>query len=159
VLPSLRNTSTLIMWSTRVIASLITIVFVLILILNATQIIPYVTRIHRTLNLNMIMSVVPGILVLVGYTLSWWRERTGGVFFILASVLIGLDYLRTWSIIRPSITIPSDVFPPGYTVIGTQNAFFWVFRAWAILGLPLLVVGIMFFVISRLSKMKRLSGN
>ncbi len=132
-------------WVTRILATLITIVFVVILISNGSQILAYISH-SRTPNLNMYLSIAPGILVLAGFALSWWRARTGGIFFILASLVIVLDYLRTWSIIRPSITVPSDVFPPGYTVIGTQNAFVWVFKNWAMLGFPLVIIGILFFV-------------
>ena len=139
---SLHKATTPVMWSARATSLLITILFLIITILNAVQIVSYITSSHRAINLNMLLSVVPGMLVLAGYALSWRWERVGGILFILASFAIGLESLHRWSIISP---------------ISTQTAVIYIFKGWAMLGLPLLVTGILFLVVSWLSKMKRSS--
>ncbi len=137
---SLHKASTPMRWVARVIALPIAILFLIITILYVVQLGSIETKLHRAITLNMIISIVPGILVLAGYALSWWRERIGGILFILASFAFGLESLHRWSII---------------STISTQNAVVYIFKGWAILGLPLLITGILFLVVSWLPRMKR----
>ena len=130
--------STPIRWVVLSLASLVAVVCVFTTVSYAVQVVSYVTSLHRTPNLNMIISVVPGILFLAGYALSWWRERLGGTLFILASVAIGLQYFHLW------LNISS---------ISNQHMANYIFRAWAPLGLTPLIIGILFIVV--LPKIKR----
>jgi hypothetical protein len=137
---SLQKVSTPVRWIARVASLLIAILFLIIVIINAVQIVPYVTRLHGAINFNMIVTIVPGILVLAGYALSWRREWIGGILFILAAFAISLESLNRWLAISP---------------ISNQNVVTYIFKGWVVLGLPLLVTGILFLVVSWLTRKER----
>jgi hypothetical protein len=84
---------------------------------------------------NMISPVVFGLLVLVAYVLSWRYERFGGLLFVLAAA--------------------------GTFVVGAVNgvrlgngwfSFALFIRGWLYLGLPPLIAGVLFLMLSWVSQ-------
>lgn len=92
---------------------------------------------HIPVNANIISPILFGALVLVAYILSWWRERLGGILFILAAIGV---------FIVPA-TISTINAKPVW-----NGSFSLYFMNWAYLALPLLVAGILFLFTAWLTR-------
>lgn len=96
------------------------------------------TDLHGAITTDLILPVAFGIFVLAAYIASWLRERVGGILFVLVSFALAIDML---------ISGLSGVhIVPVATIL--KNALL----DWAIFGLPLLIVGILFLITVGLSK-------
>jgi hypothetical protein len=127
-------------WVTRVIALLVTVLFLFWYTIFGVG--SVVTDLHGAITAAIIPAVVFGILVLTGYILSWWRESIGGILFILASfgvtVAAGVNLSQHW--------------PAGWPM---SRFIPYLIRGFLQLGLPLLITGILFLIVSWLSRMER----
>jgi hypothetical protein len=137
---SLHKASTTMRWVTRGIALLVTILFLFWYTIFGVGSI--VVDLHGAITADIIPGVVFGILVLTGYILSWWRERIGGVLFILASVGVTVA----------GVVNLSQHLPAGWSMLQSIPI---LIRGWLRLGLPLLITGILFLIVSWLSRMER----
>jgi len=68
-------------WVTRVIALFVTVLFLFWYTIFGVG--SVVTDLHGAITADIITGVAFGILVLTGYILSWWRERIGGILFLI----------------------------------------------------------------------------
>lgn len=133
---SLHKVATVVRWTARVIALLITPFFLFWYTLFGVGSI--ITDLHGAITANIILPIALGILVLAGCVLSWWWERLGGMLFILASVALAVGPLISgWSTLR---------------ILSITNILADLLRGWVIFGLPLLIAGILFLITSWLSR-------
>ncbi len=137
---SLHKASTTMRWITRGIALLVTILFLFWYTIFGVGSI--VVDLHGAITSDIIPGIALGILVLTGYILSWWRERIGGVLFILVSVGVAVT----------AVANLSQHLPAGWSVLQSAHG---LVRGWLQLGLPLLITGILFLIVSWLSRMER----
>jgi hypothetical protein len=72
--------------------------------------------------------VVPAVIALAGYIVSWWRERVGGSLLILVSIAFG---------ILPSVGAQQHQVP---------WSMLQALQGWLILGSPFLVAGVLFLL-------------
>ena len=135
------KTASIIRWTARVLALFFTISFFFwntIFVVGSV-----VTDLHGAITADLILPVALGILVLAADVMSWWRERLGGILFIVVSAAYAVILLITrWS---------------GVRIISMSSVIQGVFIDWAILGLPLLIAGILFLIAVRQSRKDSLS--
>jgi hypothetical protein len=96
------------------------------------------TDLHGTITTDLVPPVISGILVLAAYTMSWRRERVGGILFVLVSAALGIYVL---------VSRLSAVH-----IVSVATILKNTLLDWAIFGLPVLIVGILFLVAAKLSK-------
>ena len=130
------QTVTVVRWTARVLALIFTLVFFFWDTVYAVGSI--MTDLHGAITTDIIIPIALGILVLAAYFLSWWRERLGGMLFILVSVTFGVIHLISGL--------------SGLHIRSITNMLSGWLIDWAILGLPMLIVGILFLITSWLSK-------
>jgi hypothetical protein len=97
------------------------------------------TDLHGSITADLIPPVISGILVLAACIMSWLKERIGGIIFILVSLALAMYVLVS--------RLSAVHIVPVATIL--KNTLL----DWAIFGLPLLIVGILFLVTAKLSKM------
>jgi len=135
------KTASIIRWTARVLALFFTISFFFwntIFVVGSV-----VTDLHGAITADLILPVALGILVLAADVMSWWRERLGGILFIVVSAAYAVILLITrWT---------------GVRIISMSSVIQGVFIDWAILGLPLLIAGILFLIAVRQSRKDSLS--
>ncbi len=115
-------------WAARIIG-LIFIAFFLLMLIGET-----ITSIQAEgfeFEVESLLVVVPLLIALAGYIISWWRERVGGSLLILVSIVFGI--------------LPPIAAQPSWS---TSEAL----QGWLILGLPFLVAGVLFLISSWLSR-------
>ena len=135
---SLHKVSTTMRWITRVIALIVTVLFLFWYTIFGVG--SVVTDLHGAITADIIPGVAFGILVLTGYILSWWRERIGGILFILAS----------FGVMVAAVVNQSQHLVAGWSLSQYIPSFI---RGFLQLGFPLLITGILFLVVPWLSKM------
>ena len=135
------KTVSIIRWTARILALFFTISFFFwntIFVVGSV-----VTDLHGAITADLILPVALGILVLAADAVSWWRERLGGILFIVVSAAYAVILLITrW---------------PGVRIISMSSVIKGVFIDWAILGLPLLIAGILFLIAAQKSRKDSLS--
>jgi hypothetical protein len=135
------KTVSIIRWTARILALFFTISFFFwntIFVVGSV-----VTDLHGAITADLILPVALGILVLAADAVSWWRERLGGILFILISAAyVVILLINGWS---------------GVHIISMTSVIKGVFIDWAILGLPLLIAGILFLIAARQSRKDSLS--
>jgi hypothetical protein len=135
------KTASIIRWTARVLALFFTISFFFwntIFVVGSV-----VTDLHGAITADLILPVALGILVLAADVMSWWRERLGGILFIVVSAAYAAILLITcW---------------PGVRIISMSSVIKGVFIDWSILGLPLLISGILFLIAAQKSRKDSLS--
>ena len=135
------KTVSIIRWTARILALFFTISFFFwntIFVVGSV-----VTDLHGAITADLILPVALGILVLAADVVSWWRERLGGILFIVVSAAYAVILLITrWT---------------GVRIISMSSVIQGVFIDWAILGLPLLIAGILFLIAVRQSRKDSLS--
>jgi len=135
------KTVSIIRWTARILALFFTISFFFwntIFVVGSV-----VTDLHGAITADLILPVALGILVLAADAVSWWRERLGGILFIVVSAAYAVILLITrW---------------PGVRIISMSSVIQGVFIDWAILGLPLLIAGILFLIAAQKSRKDSLS--
>ena len=135
------KTASIIRWTARVLALFFTISFFFWNTIFTVG--SVVTDLHGAITAYVILPIVLGILVLAADVVSWWRERLGGILFILTSAAyVVILLINGWS---------------GVHIISMTNVIKGVFIDWAILGLPLLIAGILFLIAVRQSRKDSLS--
>jgi hypothetical protein len=87
------------------------------------------------------------ILVLLAYIVSWRRERIGALLFLLASItqVIGIQFYAN----------PEYGYFPATSVYMSPHIVY-LMRDWAWIGFPMLLMGILFFAASWLSRRKNI---
>jgi hypothetical protein len=140
---SLHKTTVLVRWTARIIALLFTINFLFWNTFFAIG--SAVVDLHGAITPIIILPLALGVLVLAAEIISWWKERLGGILFIILSAAYLLIYLiNTLSGLR-------------FAIITTIFSGF--FSVWGVFGLPLLIAGILFLIAARLSKRPAISLN
>lgn len=82
-------------------------------------------------NVESLFIVVPAVIALAGYIVSWWREQVGGSLLILVSITFGI--------------LPSISAQPSWSVLQAL-------QGWLMLGSPFLITGVLFLISSWLSR-------
>ena len=82
-------------------------------------------------DVESLLIVVPAVIALAGYIVSWWREQVGGSLLILVSIAFGI--------------LPSINAQPSWSVLQAL-------QGWLMLGLPFLITGVLFLISSWLSR-------
>jgi hypothetical protein len=137
---TLHKVSTIMRWVTRGIALIVTLLFLFWYTIFGVG--SVVTDLHGAVTADIIPGVAFGILVLTGYILSWWRERIGGILFILASL---------------GVTVAAVVNLSHHLVAGWSLSHYIpsFIRGFLQLGFPLLIIGFLFLIVPWLSKLER----
>jgi glucan phosphoethanolaminetransferase (alkaline phosphatase superfamily) len=104
-----------------------------------------VSDLHTEVTANLLLAVAFGFLVLLAYMVSWRWERVGALLFLLASVtqVIGIQFYAN----------PEYGYFPATSVYMSPHIVYLI-RDWAWIGFPMLIMGILFFVASWLSRRK-----
>ena len=104
-----------------------------------------VSDLHVPISANLTLAVVFGFLVLLAYMVSWRWERVGALLFLLASItqVIGIQFYAN----------PEYGYFPATSVYMSPHIVYLI-RDWAWIGFPMLIMGILFFVASWLSRRK-----
>ena len=113
-------------WAARIIGLVIT-VFLLMLLIGET-----VTSIQAEgfkFDAESLFVVVPAVIALAGYIVSWWRELVGGSLLILVSIAFG---------IFPSVSAQQHQVP-GWSVLQAL-------QGWLMLGSPFFIAGVLFLL-------------
>ena len=117
-------------WAARIIG-LVLLVFFLLFLIGET-----ITSIQAEgfkFDPDSLFVIVPTVIALAAYIVSWWQEGVGGSLLILVSIAIGI--------------LPSVSARPPWSMSLLQ-----ALRGWLILGLPFLITGVLFLISSRLSR-------
>jgi hypothetical protein len=103
--------------------------------------------VHHPLTAQAVINIVFGLLVLGVYAIAWWKERLSGFMFVLSSFcIVGMMIFMRYQ--------NSRYFqPPPFQWSTDYLKGWWMMWAWTG-GLPLLVIGILFLIASRLSRKK-----
>ena len=133
--------ATVIRWAARVIALLFTINFFFWNTFFAVG--SVVVDLHGEITPVIIVPIAMGIVVLAAEIISWWKERLGGILFILLSAAYLLIHLINGM--------------SGLRFVSTMYMIRGAFTDWAIFGLPLLIAGILFLIAARLSQKNSLT--
>jgi hypothetical protein len=125
-------------WITRILALVLTVWF--LFWYTVFGIGSVVTDLHGRITPIIIPEIAFGIVLLTAYIISWWKENIGGILYVVASL---------------GVTIPGfiDLFRPGYDMTYSQR-FDLLIRGWTHLGFSLLLVGVLFLIVWRMSKKK-----
>jgi len=115
-------------WAARIIGLVVIAFFSLILI---GETITSIQAEGFEFDVESLLVIVPLVIALAGYIISWWREQVGGLLLILVSIAFGI--------------LPSISAQPAWSMLEAL-------QGWLILGLPFLVVGVLFLTSSWLSK-------
>ena len=104
-----------------------------------------VSDLHIEVTANLLLAVAFGFLVLLAYIVSWRRERLGALLFLLASIIqvIGIQFYAN----------PEYGYFPSSSVYMSPHIVYLI-RDWAWIGFPMLIMGILFFAASWLSRRK-----
>jgi hypothetical protein len=117
--------SVIISWVARIIG-LIILVFLLMILIGET--VTSVQDKNFKFDVESLYIIIPTIIALTAYILSWWHKTLGGFLLILVSITFG---------VLPSIS-------------AWQHQASWsvlhALQGWLILGLPFLIVGILFLI-------------
>jgi hypothetical protein len=92
---------------------------------------------HIPINADIISPIVFGALVLLAYILSWWRERLGGILFILSAIGVFI--------------VPAMISTINAKLVWNGSFSLFV-RNWPYLALPLLAAGVLFLFTAWLSR-------
>ena len=115
-------------WAARIIGLVIT-VFLLMFLIGET--IMSIQAEGLKFDVEGLFIVVPALVALAGYIVSWWRERAGGLLLILVSITFGV--------------LPSISAQPPWSVLEAL-------QGWLMLGSPFLIIGVLFLISSWLSR-------
>ena len=115
-------------WTARIIG-LVTIAFFLIFLIGET--VMSIQAEGLKFDVESLFIVVPTVIALAGYIVSWWREQVGGSLLILVSIAFGI--------------LPSINAQPSWSVLQTL-------QGWLMLGSPFLITGVLFPISSWLSR-------
>ena len=104
-----------------------------------------ISDLHLKVTADLLLAVAFGFLVLLAYIVSWRRERVGALLFLLASILqvIGIQFYAN----------PEYGYFPATSVYMSPHIVYLI-RDWAWFGFPMLIMGILFFAASWLSRRK-----
>ena len=104
-----------------------------------------ISDLHIQITANLLLAVAFGFLVLLAYMVSWRWERVGALLFLLASItqVIGIQFYAN----------PEYGYFPATSVYMSPH-FVYLIRDWAWIGFPMLIMGILFFGASQLSRRK-----
>jgi hypothetical protein len=123
--------SGIISWVARIIG-LIILVFLLMILIGET-----VTSIQDegfTFDAESLYIIIPTVIALTAYILSWWYKTIGGSLLIFVSITFG---------VLPSIS-------------ARQHQAEWsvshALQGWLILGLPFLIIGVLFLISAYLDR-------
>jgi hypothetical protein len=121
-----KHSSTIIKWVARIVGLIVLVIFVVFLIGNTVDTLQQANK----FDIESLYIIVPIVLALIAYILTWWYKIIGGSILILVSIIFAI-LLSTATRINTELT--SDF----HAVLG-----------WLMLGLPFLVVGILFLISS-----------
>jgi hypothetical protein len=104
-----------------------------------------ISDLHIQITADLLLAVAFGFLVLLAYIVSWRRERIGALLFLLASItqLIGIQFYAN----------PEHGYFPATSVYMSPHIIYLI-RDWAWIGFPMLIMGILFFAASWMSRRK-----
>jgi uncharacterized integral membrane protein len=119
-----KHSSTIIKWVARIVGLIVLVIFVVFLIGNTVDTLQQANK----FDIESLYIIVPIVLALIAYILTWWYKIIGGSILILVSIIFAI-LLSTATRINTELT--SDF----HAVLG-----------WLMLGLPFLVVGILFLI-------------
>ena len=115
-------------WAARIIGLLI-IAFFLMFLIGETVMSTQAEGLK--FDVESLFIVVPAVIALAGYIVSWWREQVGGSLLILVSIAFGI--------------LPSISAQPSWSVLQAL-------QGWLMLGSPFLITGVLFLISSWLSR-------
>jgi hypothetical protein len=101
--------------------------------------------VHIPITVHALTNIAFGILVLSAYIIAWWKERLGGLLFVLASIFVVV--LQIVLLIENSRVYQV----PGFQWSASYLRSCLMMWAWTG-GFPLLIVGILFLITSWLSR-------
>jgi hypothetical protein len=138
-------------WIARIIGLFVTLVIISVMRMENIRIIfmrlpkgPPNMPVHLPVTPQMITSIVFALLVLAAYVKSWWKERRGGILFIIVS------FVGTAIIL---ISMLASVTHPPTTVSGWFSGFLGpLLFLWLMFGLPPLICGLLFLKAASLTK-------
>ena len=110
---------TVVRWAARVTALIFTLFFFFWNTVYAVGSI--VTDLRGAITTDIIIPIALGLLVLAAYVLSWWRERLGGMLFIVVSITFGVIYLISGLFGLPIRSVTN-------MLSGGEIGPFWVYR-------------------------------
>ena len=123
--------SVLINWVARI-TGLIVLVFFLVLLVGET--IDTIQEEGFKFDVESLYIILPIVIAVAGYILSWWHKVIGGSLLILVSIIFGI--LIPMAARQHQVTA-SDFRP---------------LMGWLVLGLPLLIIGGLFLISAYLDR-------
>ena len=128
-------------WVARIIGLPVSLLLFFVYVINPIR--EVVSDLHVPISANLTLAVAFGFLVLLAYIVSWRWERLAGMVYILASItqVIGIQFYAN----------PEYGYFPATSVYMSPHILYLI-RDWAWFGFPMLIMGILFFAASWLSR-------
>jgi hypothetical protein len=123
--------SIIINWVARVVGLIVLVVFLVFLI---GDIVNTIQEEGFEFDAESLFIVLPIVMALAGYILSWWHKIIGGSLLILVSIVFG---------VLVSVAARQNQGP---------MSDFHALEGWLILGLPFLVIGVLFLISAYLDR-------